>query len=368
MNLISILSAPLKKIYGANKSENNKQRPWSMTISRSGITYKVMKYVYGDEDSIPNFVKNNGCPWVMVSTFFMLVFPLIWLGKLISKGVNALHSFKLFSNGQEPTNEDIQNWVDNHKVTLQDIIDNWWTSDHHNAMSYFKSQSVLLLGLGDEEVGDIYKSENYDIYWNIRRNSWLRGNSLISLYVRQNPDTYIKDLASMEQPNFEDTIEGKKVAESDRIWDLKMEAVKLKRKKADEFAMKIIKIWQFITPVLLVVLYTAVISLIVLLVIVLPNIWGWVVGILSSWSWSVFLEVLKDLVVICGVGVLLIVLINFVEPLFKHPKMAPVCKVLSWIVIGIVAPFILLWNIGAGLVNIIGMAAKSECPVNKFED
>ena len=186
------------------------------------------------------------------------------------------------------------------------------------------------------------------------------------LYARQNPDTYIQDLANMEKPEFKDTIEGKKVIERRRIRAEKDAVEAAKRKKRDAVALKITKVWQFITPLLLVVLYTAILSLAVWLVASLPFIWSLIVGAVSTWKWAIFLEVIVTFW-IAGM-ILTIFLSNCVQPLFMHPKMGPVRKVLGWLVMGVVAPFALLIGVVVGLSKIIGMAAKSECPVNKFED
>ena len=375
MNILSILSAPLKHFYGANSTGDATQRPWSMTISRKSTPFKVMKYVYSHEDNIPNFVKNNGCPWVMVSTLFTIILPFIWLVKSIGSLAQSLHDFLsnlgCRSSETEKVEVNLEEWLDGYKVTLKDLLDNWWTDCDYDSMSLWKSRCECALfdkRTESEEFLSDFKMKDSTIYDILKMGRWARGEALVVLYARQNPDTYIQDLANMEKPEFKDTIEGKKVIERRRIRAERDAVIEAKRVKRDAVALKITKVWQFITPLLLVVLYAAILSLVVWLVASLPFIWSLIVGAVSTWKWSIFLEILG----VFGVAGMILTTIIFIlkcgQPLFMHPKMEPVRNAMGWVLVCVVTPLALLCGAVGGIFKIIGMAAKSECPVNKFKD
>ena len=90
MNLLSLVTKPLKKVYGAEIKDKTAPRPWGMRTKRSSAAYRSMVYTFGDIDNVPAFVRNNGCPWAMVSTASILLLPLTFTIKNVIKPIKYL--------------------------------------------------------------------------------------------------------------------------------------------------------------------------------------------------------------------------------------------------------------------------------------
>jgi len=404
MNLLSLVTKPLKKVYGAEIKDKTAPRPWGMRTKRNSAAYKSMVYTFGGIDNVPAFVRNNGCPWAMVSTASILLLPLTFTIKNVIKPIKYLGEKIKVSDlaskkrvkgmTQLEAIDAIEKFFNETDITTYDLKKYWWNDcgDFNESFDRWKDFDSDTIGIGiygrclkhtlpfedgefkfpnaireNAKNGSIraysYELEHIKRMFSMIQSDPLTSSTIMHLYMRificKNADTWKETFKNIEVPNKEDNPIIKQV-----MLDLVKDDAR--RKRIEKICMITTKVGQTISKVILNVgVVTVLLGIIIGLIQFFTNV-GAVGTWFGSWIFS-FLDFTWKLILGCiGVvlagGLVAFVWCNFIDP---DDKVGPK---LNKVGTKIFTPFEFIFSAIGSVVKTLFMVFKSECPINEFED
>ena len=392
MNLIQILSAPLKKIYGANKSNDSKSRPWEMTIKKDSVPYKSITKVFRGIENVPSFVKNNGCPWVIISTLCiipaLLIFlngfifaPVTWIGKKMDESSEkSAKKRKLLEEVKQQ--EDKEAFEALCSTVSEEDLKRVWHFDRGTGMdSNFKN---IKQGIRQEDFLSDFVETRLS-FLRDQKNIYL-GKIYFEAFKKRYPDDYKERFAKIEVPKLEDCEMYKDELRIEKARNLAKEAKIARDERLRKACLKITNFVQGSMNYALALITIGAATLlgwgVFELVANMPAIIGFLKGILASlWGvitwvcsapWAdILLISVQALGIVMGGVITVLFLSNErfqsfcegIKPVFKKQPF----KTIGWLGKWVAFLFNVVIQALGSLFSVFIMALKSECPVTKFK-
>lgn len=390
-NMLKILTKPLKKLYGAKIVDKDAPRPWEMTTSRSSLPYKLMVKAFNGEGNIPDFVKNNGCPWVAVSTTVTLLYPIIASIKLIGRTFDKIKDNRRVVNRESKINR-IQEFLNDSTIDESDAYDSQY-NDMSMGLVCRRLSDYFTIFTEDTNITlsekldtilyfKLHEAHSWNNYIHYRDGVFVVDNDLINEYILNN----IYEAVSSEDSPFKVELiilkfilEGRFKTDDEwseflkgfttqnpkhnkvQIREQKKDAKEaVKKEKIRKLCVKITNFWQSLSKVFFPTMLVAILFCAIVLVIeILFSIISFIGANGMFVSLREFGEALIAFVLVIGTSALFVY--------FLHGNWTKNKKVQKFFKI-VFHPFVIIGTVIGAVCNALGMAMKNDCPINKFKD